>query len=138
MNEDNPAMIAARNSWRCVQSKDREGWLALMADDVCIEDPIGEAPTNPTGNGVRGKEAVGEFYDTNIGPNQLTVETHESRTAGNESAHVLTLRTRFPNGMTAIVRGLFTYLVNDAGKLTNLRGYWEMDDMRFEQEGEAQ
>ena len=138
MNEDNPAMIAARNSWRCVQSKDREGWLALMADDVCIEDPIGEAPTNPTGNGVRGKEAVREFYDTNIGPNQLTVETHESRTAGNESAHVLTLRTRFPNGMTAIVRGLFTYLVNDAGKLTNLRGYWEMDDMRFEQEGEAQ
>ena len=131
MNEDNPAMIAARNSWRCVQSKDREGWLALMADDVCIEDPIGAAPTNPTGNGVRGKEAVGEFYDTNIGPNQLTVETHESRTAGNESAHVLTLRTRFPNGMTAIVRGLFTYLVNDAGKLTNLRGYWEMDDMSF-------
>ncbi len=137
MNEDNPAMVAARNSWRCVQAKDREGWLALMTDDVCIEDPIGEAPTNPTGNGVRGKDAVGDFFDANIGPNQLTVETHESRTAGNESAHVLTLRTRFPNGMTAIVRGLFTYLVNDAGKLTNLRGYWEMDDMRFEQEGET-
>ncbi len=137
MNEDNPAMVAARNSWRCVQAKDREGWLALMTDDVCIEDPIGEAPTNPTGNGVRGKDAVGDFFDTNIGPNQLTVETHESRTAGNESAHVLTLRTRFPNGMTAIVRGLFTYHVNDAGKLTNLRGYWEMDDMRFEQEGET-
>ena len=137
MNEDNPAMVAARNSWRCVQAKDREGWLALMTDDVCIEDPIGEAPTNPTGNGVRGKDAVGDFFDTNIGPNQLTVETHESRTAGNESAHVLALRTRFPNGMTAIVRGLFTYLVNDAGKLTNLRGYWEMDDMRFEQEGET-
>jgi len=138
VNEDNPAMVAARNSWRCVQSKDREGWLALMTDDVCIEDPIGKAPTNPTGDGVQGKEAVGDFYDTNIGPNQLVVETHESRTAGNESAHVLTLRTRFPNGMTAIVRGLFTYLVNDAGKLTNLRGYWEMDDMRFEKDGEAQ
>lgn len=138
MNEDNPALVAARNSWRCVQAKDREGWLALMADDVRIEDPIGKAPTNPDGEGVRGKAAVGEFYDTNIGPNQLSVETHESRTAGNESAHVLTLRTRFPNGMTAIVRGLFTYLVDDAGKLTNLRGYWEMDDMTFEpaREGE--
>ena len=131
MNEENPAMQAARNSWRCVQAKDREGWLALMTDDVCIEDPIGKAPTNPTGDGVRGKEAVGEFFDTNIGPNQLTVETHESRTAGNESAHVLTLRTRFPNGMTAVVRGLFTYHVNDDGLLTNLRGYWEMDDMSF-------
>ena len=132
MNESNPAMIAARRSWQCVQGKDKEGWLALMADDVVIEDPIGQAPTNPSGEGVKGKAAVGEFYDQNIGGNELSVETHESRTAGNESAHVLTLRTRFPNGMTAIVRGLFTYLVNDEGKLTNLRGYWEMDDMRFE------
>ena len=138
MNEENPAMLAARNSWRCVQSKDREGWLALMAEDVCIEDPIGQAPTNPSGNGVKGKQAVGAFYDTNIGPNQLTVETHESRTAGNESAHVLTLRTHFSNGVTAIVRGLFTYEVNDTGKLTNLRGYWEMDDMRFEKDSESE
>ena len=132
MNEENPAMIAARNSWRCVQAGDREGWLALMSEDVCIEDPIGVAPTNPTGEGVRGKAAVGEFFDKNIARNELSVETHESRTAGSESAHVLTLRTRFPNGTTAIVRGVFTYLVDAEGLLTNLRGYWEMDDMSFE------
>ena len=37
-----------------MQSGDRDGWLALMADDVTVEDPIGAAVTNPDGTGVRG------------------------------------------------------------------------------------
>jgi steroid delta-isomerase len=35
------------------------------------------------------------------------------------------------------VRGIFTYKVNDAGLLTNLRGYWNMEMMKPVQEGEA-
>lgn len=42
-----PALIASQSSWRCVQAHDREGCLALMADDVVIEDPIGKSVTNP-------------------------------------------------------------------------------------------
>jgi steroid delta-isomerase len=41
------------------------------------------------------------------------------------------LRTEFPNGMVATVRGAFTYKVNDASLITNLRGYWNMDAMQF-------
>jgi steroid delta-isomerase len=133
MSEEHPAMVAARASWRCVQAKDKEGWLALMADDVWIEDPIGVGPTNPTGEGLRGKVAAGGFFDQNIAPGSLQIETHESRVAGQESAHVLTLTKIFPNGVKSIVRGIFTYHVDEAGKLTNLRGYWSMDDMRIEQ-----
>jgi steroid Delta-isomerase len=33
--------------------------------------------------------------------------------------------------MISTVRGVFTYRVNDAGLLTNLRGYWNMDAMQF-------
>ena len=69
----NPVVTASQSSWRCVQSHDREGWLALMADDIVVEDPIGESVTNPDGTGVKGKEALAAFYDTNIGPNQLTI-----------------------------------------------------------------
>jgi len=133
MNESHPALIAARASWRCVQSHDKAGWLDLMDEDVCIEDPIGVAVTNPSGDGVRGKAAVAEFYEKNIASSQLSIEPLESRTAGMESAHLLTLRTRFDNGVTSVVRGFFVYVVNDAGKLTNLRGYWDMEDMTFEQ-----
>ena len=46
---------ASEASWRCVQAGDKEGWLALMTDDVLVEDPIGPSVTNPEGTGVRGK-----------------------------------------------------------------------------------
>ena len=126
---DPPALVTARQSWRCVQAKDREGWLSLMADDVCIEDPIGVAPTNPSGQGVRGLKAVGDFWDQFIGPSTVRVETHESFVAGSESAHLLTLRTTLPNGYEATVRGVFTYRLNGAGKLEALRGYWKISDV---------
>ena len=132
MNENHPALVAARSSWRCVQAKDREGWLALMAPDICIEDPIGVAPTNPSGKGAQGLSAVQEFWDKNIGPSSLRVETHESFVGGNESAHVLTLITTLPQGIRATVRGIFTYRVNDAGKIQALRGYWTTADMKIE------
>jgi steroid Delta-isomerase len=137
--QQTPVITASESSWRCVQSGDREGWLALMADDIVIEDPIGEAVTNPDGNGVRGKEAVAAFYDANIGPNQLTITREASfpSSSPNEIAYILVLHTKFPNGFTATVRGVFTYKVNDAGLITNLRGYWNMDAMQFAQEGEA-
>ena len=56
---------------------DKEGWLALMADEVVIEDPIGPSVTNPDGNGVRGKE-VGSFFDKTIGASQVTVTCEET------------------------------------------------------------
>ena len=133
-----PVVTASQASWRCVQTRDREGWLALMADDVLVEDPIGEAVTNPDGTGVRGKEALAAFYDANIGPNELTVTREETFTSSSptEIAYILVLQTKFPNGFTATVRGVFTYRVNDAGLITNLRGYWNIDAMQFAQADE--
>ncbi|WP_111508205.1 nuclear transport factor 2 family protein [Mycobacterium kyogaense] len=128
-----PVVAASQASWRCVQSGDREGWLALMSDDIVIEDPIGEAVTNPDGTGVRGKEAVAAFFDTNIGPNTLRVTCEETfpSSSPREIAYILVLETTFPNGFVATVRGAFTYRVDDAGLITNLRGYWNMDAMTF-------
>jgi len=134
MSAENPAMEAARSSWRCVQAKDKESWLALMAEDVRVEDPIGEAPTNPTGKGLEGKAALSEFFDKHIAPATIQIETHESHAAeANESAHVMTLTTTFPNGVKSRIRGIFTYRTNDAGLITSLRGYWRMKAMEFEQ-----
>jgi steroid delta-isomerase len=128
MDPNHPALVAAQSSWRCVQAKDKEGWLGLMAEDICVEDPIGLAPTNPDGKGVRGKAAMREFWETNVDPNSILIETHESFAAGDESAHRMTLTTSFPNGMKMIVNGIFTYRVDDEGKLTNLRGFWALDE----------
>lgn len=130
-----PALAASHESWRCVQSHDREGWLGLMAEDIVIEDPIGQAITNPDGNGVRGKAAAEVFYDTNIAANNLTVTCEETfpSSSPNEVAHILSLHSRFEGGVTSTVRGVFCYRVNDDGLITNLRGYWNMDAMQFGQ-----
>jgi len=132
-----PALTASQSSWRCVHAHDKEGWLALMDDDVLVEDPIGKSFTNPDGNGLRGKEAVAGFYDANIAQNELRITCEETFPSSSpvEIAHILVLRSKFPNGMISTVRGIFTYKVNDAGLLTNLRGYWNMDAMQFAKTG---
>ena len=130
MNPDHPALVAAQSSWRCVQAHDKEGWLDLMADGICMEDPIGRAPTNPTGEGMKGKAEIAEFFDRNMATSTIDITTHESFAAGNESAHRMTLRTAFENGITTIVDGIFTYRIDDEGKLTNLRGFWSIEDMQ--------
>jgi len=132
--DQNPAMLAAHESWRCVMNKLKDEWFALMADDVRIEDPIGEAPTNPTGEGIAGREGLEQFWSNNIEPtSSMKIVSEQSYAAGLESAHVLTLTIAFDNGLETEVKGIFTYKINDAGKITNLRGYWGVDEMKFTQ-----
>jgi steroid delta-isomerase len=130
-----PALAASQNSWRCVQARDKDGWLALMADDIVIEDPIGVAITNEDGKGVRGKAAVAEFFDKNIATNNLRVECEETFPSSSdlEVAHVLILHSAFEGGLTSKVRGIFCYKLNEDHLITNLRGYWNMDVMEFGQ-----
>jgi len=131
-----PALTASQSSWRCVNARDREGWLALMADDVVVEDPIGKSVTNRDGTGVKGKDGVGAFYDTNIEPNHVRVTCEETfpSSSPDEIAHILVLQSKFEGGITSKVRGVFTYKVNDAGLITNMRGYWNLDVMEFGKE----
>ncbi len=43
----------------------------------------------------------------------------------------MVLRSKFDNGLTSTVRGVFTYRVDDEGLITNMRGYWNLDVMTF-------
>lgn len=129
-----PALAASQASWQCVEAGDKDGWLNLMADDVVIEDPIGEAITNPDGKGARGKNAVAAFFDQNIAPNHLNVEVHETFPSSSdlEIAHTLTWHGEFPDGLKSHVRGVFAYIVNEDQQITSLRGWWNMDSVVLE------
>ena len=130
--EKSPALAASQASWAAVQAKDKQAWLALMTDDVVIEDPIGPAYTNPDGTGVVGKGGVSEWWERSVGLATITITCEETfpSSSPNEIAHILQLRFTFDNGSASGVRGVFTYKVDDAGLLTNLRGYWNMDMMK--------
>ncbi len=129
MNRDNPAYKASRKSLDCVQNHRKEDWLALFADNACIEDPIGKSMLDPVGEGHRGKAAIERFWDQNIAPNRIEVTCHRSWTAAAEVAHLLTLTTTLPGDHKVAVEAVFTYAVDADGFITNLRGYWEMSDI---------
>jgi steroid Delta-isomerase len=119
----------ARRSQAAVRAKDRTAWLGLFADDAVVADPIGPSPLDPAGDGHRGLEAIAAFYDKVIAPNeQITFEIERSYLCGDEVADVGIIRTRLPGGRhIVVVRGVYTYRGNGAGKLAALRAYWEFD-----------
>ena len=129
MSTEHPARAAASRSRAAVMSKDKDAWLALFADDVVIEDPIGKSPVDPSGEGIRGIANLGPFWDKNIAPNDYEFVVHHSYAAGNEVANHMTLEIALGNGMRAEVVGVFTYAVDDAGKIVSLRGFWELEAM---------
>ena len=131
---EHPARRAALLSREYVHTKNREGWLGLYAEDAIIEDPIGVSHIDPEGKGHRGPAAREAFWDNFIAPADIRIDILDSYAAGNEVANHVVLAITIPTGerkaLLQKVHGVFTYHVNDEGKLLSLRGYWETDDPR--------
>ncbi len=118
-----------------VEAGDRDGWLALFTEDALVEDPIGPSPLNPEGDGRRGKAAIAAFWDDiiSIGPVEFTIR--ESYACGDECANVGQIATTMPDGSRSIVQGVYTYRIDEEGRIVALRAFWEFDAMTFEPAG---
>jgi ketosteroid isomerase-like protein len=127
-----PARAASVRSMTAVEAGDRDGWLALFADDAVVEDPIGRSPMNPSGEPRRGLAAIADFYDTVIAAGRIEFDIRASFAAGHEVANVGTITVTFPDGSRSVVDGVYTYRIDDAGRIAALRAYWEFDALRFE------
>ncbi len=116
-----------------VHARDRDGWLALFAEDAVVQDPVGPSPFDPEGRGHHGREAIAAFYDTVISPSEaITFEITESYLCGEEVADVGIIRTTLAGGThQAVVHGVYTYRSNGSGKLAALRAYWEFDALEL-------
>ena len=105
----------------------RQGGVAgNFADDAIVEDPIGPSHFDPEGKGHRGKEAIAKFYDMAIAPSELQFNFVETYQCGNEEANVGNIVIKAA-GYEVIAEGVFTYRVNDEGKIVALRAFWELD-----------
>ncbi|MGY4709613.1 nuclear transport factor 2 family protein [Mycolicibacterium sp. CBM1] len=121
-----PAHEAGRRSREAAMAHDKDAWLAVFADDAIVEDPIGPSHFDPDGNGHRGKEAIAKFYDMAIAPSSLQFHFEKTYQCGNEEANVGHIVIE-SSGYRVIAEGVFTYRVNDSGKIVALRAYWELD-----------
>ena len=128
--DPHPARDASLASMRAVEAGDKAAWLSLFAPDAVVEDPIGESPMDPSGQGHRGLAAIEAFYDNVIGPNQVSFVIELSHAAGNEVANVGTISTVMGDS-TVHTDLVATYRVDDEGRVTALRAYWSIDKLRF-------
>jgi ketosteroid isomerase-like protein len=127
---EHPARLASQRSIAAVQAKDKAAWLALFAEDAVVQDPVGTSFLDETGDGHRGHEAIGAFFDSNIAPvERIRFDLKDSFAAGDEVANVATIHMTLPGGATSRCEGVFVYRVRDDGKLVSLRAFWEVDRM---------
>src|ERR1017187_606186 len=134
-SDNSTARELGRRSRAAIEAKDRDGWLALFAPDAIVQDPIGPSPLDPAGDGHRGAAAIAAFYDTVIAPNErITFEIEHSHLCGDEVADVGVIRTTLPGGQhVAVVRGVYTYRTDGAGRLAALRAFWEFGAVTLEE-----
>jgi steroid delta-isomerase len=123
---DSPAHLAGKRSREAAMAHDKEAWLDLFADDAIVEDPIGPSLFDPEGKGHRGRDAIAAFWDKAIAPSKLEFNFVDSFQCGDEEANVGNIVVT-AHGHQITAEGVFTYKVNDEGKLVALRAYWEMD-----------
>ncbi len=124
---DHPVLIASRASQAAASSKRKAEWLSLFAEDGCVEDPVGPSAFDPEGKGHHGLDAIAKFYDMTIA-NTDSIEfiVDDQVLCGNEIVYIGKIRTVMA-GAQIDAEGVFTYRVNDEGKLQSLRAFWEFD-----------
>ncbi len=126
--ENHLAVQANMKSIQYAMEGNREAWLDLYTDDAVVEDPVGISGMDPTGQGHRGKEAIGAFFDATIGPATLKIVAEQRWTSGDycccvhQKAH-----NTIADGKTVICDMLALYQVNEEGKITRMAAHWDYD-----------
>ena len=130
-DEPHPARQAQRNALARACAGDRSGWLALWAEDCEIFDPVGPSIFDPGGDGHHGRSGTEHFWDVAIAPVQrFEVEIRSSYATGDSSAQEGTFRTWFADGSGAEIDLVTVYRVDEAGLITSMRAYWQLDKVR--------
>ena len=123
---EHPARVAGRASQAAVRAKDKQQWLALFATNGSVEDPVGPSGFDPEGKGHHGLEAIGAFWDMAIAKtDSIEFLFDDSFACGNEAVFTGKIRSRL-SGMQIDAEGVFTYRVDETGKILALRAFWEV------------
>ncbi|RRO17544.1 nuclear transport factor 2 family protein [Saccharopolyspora rhizosphaerae] len=126
--DSHPARDAALASMDAVSRAAKDEWLSLFAADAVVEDPVGPSAFDPDGKGHHGREAISAFWETAIAQaERIEFSIDDSFACGNEVANVGTITTHLPDGSTMDAEGVFSYRVDDEGRIKALRAFWEFD-----------
>ena len=126
MTHGNKAQQASRESIKNIMTNNRDGWLAIFAEEAVLFDPAGFTYLNSAETGSKGKKAIAEFYDDLISQvGTITMEILHSHPAGDECANVVQLTNDMGSDMVIKTNMVAVYKVNDKGKVVSLKVYWD-------------
>jgi len=124
-----PARDACIRSIQLAQEGDGKAWLELFAENAVVQDPYGPSPYDPSGKGHEGKAAIKQFCADYIRPGGIRFQIRQALCCGNACVCVGTITTKAPDGKVGWCEIINVYEVDEAGKITLLRSYWDFEAM---------
>jgi hypothetical protein len=118
-------LAAVECSPQAAAAHDRAAWVGLFTEDGRIEDPVGSRPHV-------GHEQIGRFYDTFIGPRDITFHRDLDIVVGTTVLRDLELEVAMGSAVTMYIPAFLRYdlrEVNGEWKIGELRAYWELPAM---------
>ncbi len=101
----------------------KDALLATFAPDAVWHDPVGAPPHE-------GHEGIGAFWDTvHTMADRVVLEPRDVIVCGAEAAMVFTINAHTGGGVM-VFDAVETFLVDDDGKITLLKAYWDMSRAR--------
>lgn len=111
----------------CVSRRDVDGVLALMAEDVSVEDPV----DGPPGTHVVGREKVGRFFRRGFAASQpLPRDVGAIRTTASHRAAVAFVLELDLAGRRSELDVIDVVTFDDAGLICELRAFWNLEEAR--------
>jgi hypothetical protein len=121
-------LAAVERSPQAAAAHDRAAWVGLFADDGCIEDPVGSRPHV-------GRVRIGRFYDTFIGPREISFHRDLDIVFGTVVLRDLELEVKMGSAVTMYIPTFLRYDLREANgdwQIAHLRAYWELPAMMLQ------
>ncbi|MEY8016376.1 ketosteroid isomerase family protein [Mycobacterium servetii] len=125
-------LAAVERSPQAAAAHDRAGWVGLFATDGRIEDPVGSRPHV-------GHRQIGRFYDTFIGPRDITFHRDLDVVVGTVVVRDLELEVCMGSAVTMHIPAFLRYDLqqdlregNGQWRIARLRAYWELPAMMLQ------
>lgn len=118
-------LAAVERSPQAAAAHDRSAWVGLFTGDGRVQDPVGSRPHV-------GHEQIGRFYDTFIGPRDITFHRDLDIVFGTAVLRDLELEVAMGPAVTMYIPALLRYDLREANGewlIGQLRAYWELPAM---------
>jgi steroid delta-isomerase len=114
---------AVKAYFQALRAMDQQAWVNTFAVDAISHDPVGAPP-------IEGHAKLAEFFQTITAAfKEVGLTEDEVFIAGNEAAVKWSGRGTSKQGRTVKFSGIDIITVNEAGKIQNVRAYWNPAEM---------